>query len=306
MKTGGVALSREHESEIVLAAAGNPAGGGIPVIPVVLSPQSARSPVSGWSGQRERAAPPAHRWASLAAVALAAAMSAAVATGCGAPTDESVASDSRPAAESETSSGDVGEETYATYCAVCHGLDGQPVPDMLTAPVISGQDLLALASDEYLAGSIRLGRPGANGRRKPGTKMSAFGKDQGGPLDESRITALVDHMRAWQTSPSIALDPDYVASGDARSGESIYTRDCAACHGDDGWGEAAPRLAGATFQAVASDDFIRQSILRGRTGTRMPGFTYSEDEMHDLITFVRRLGSIGDADTPAPAGQGDK
>ena len=187
-----------------------------------------------------------------------------------------------------------GEEAYLRYCAACHGAEGRSVEGMLSTPNLANEMLLALASDDYLTESIRMGRPGENGREKPGTKMSVYGADLGGPIQASEIDAIVAHVRSWQAGPSITLDESYAPAADANvaAGAERYARECAACHGEDGWGELSPRLAGGTFQSVASDDFIRQSILRGRPGTRMPAFDYSAQEVDEVVEFIRTLGSI--------------
>jgi len=179
---------------------------------------------------------------------------------------------------------------YARHCAVCHGVDGQTVAGMPAVPLVRGQGLLALADDAFLRASIADGRPGENGRSKPGTKMSAFHADRRGPFDDAEIDALVAYMRAWQTAPSIPLDAAWRTDGDPEAGRVRYQADCASCHGEDGWGEAAPRLAGQTLQAAASDDFLRQTILRGRPGTAMLAFDYSAVTVADVVAFIRTLG----------------
>lgn len=184
-----------------------------------------------------------------------------------------------------------GQAEYIRYCAACHGADGRSVDGMLSTPNLANPVLLALASDEFLFQSVRMGRPGENGRTQPGTKMSVYGEDLGGPLDAETIRLIVSHVRQWQSEPAIPLDERYRAEGSAEAGGERYARDCAACHGPTGWGEIAPRLAGSTFQTIASDDFIRQSILLGRPGTRMPAFDYTDAEVDDVVAFVRTLGS---------------
>lgn len=183
-----------------------------------------------------------------------------------------------------------GQAAYIRYCAACHGADGRSDEGMLTTPNLANPVLLALASDDFLFESIRRGRPGENGRDQPGTKMSVYGADLGGPIQADEIHRIVAFIRGWQTEPTIELDDAYRADADAVAGGERYARECALCHGGDGWGELAPRLAGDTFQATASDDFIRQSILRGRPGTRMPAFDYTDQEVDEVIAFVRTLG----------------
>lgn len=179
-----------------------------------------------------------------------------------------------------------GAALYARYCAACHGPDGIALASPWT-PNLNSQGLLVVADDRFLYDSIALGRPGANEVGQVGTKMPVF-KDI---LKAEEIHALVDFMRAWQTEPSIALTDDALV-GDARAGATTYSAQCASCHGDDGWGTEAPRLAGATFQATASDAFIAHTIRHGRAGTRMLAYPLADTELADLVAFIRTLGDV--------------
>ena len=182
---------------------------------------------------------------------------------------------------------------YEQYCAVCHGVDGRTVADMPSTPNLNSQGLLTVVDDAFLTESISAGRPGDNGHGKPGTKMSAFGPRQSGPLTDQEIAEIVGHIRGWQTEPSLALEP-YTADGDAAAGAKVFEA-CVPCHGQDGWSAAAPSLAGDTFQRIASDAFIRHTVLNGRPGTTMPQFKLSEKEVADLIAHIRSL-YVPDAD----------
>jgi mono/diheme cytochrome c family protein len=155
-------------------------------------------------------------------------------------------------------------------------------------PRLNSQGLLAVADDAFLHESIARGRPGAKGRGQPGTKMPVFAE----MLADEEIGLIVQHVRRWQTAPRIAL-ADYEADGDVGRGQALYLARCAECHGADGWGESAPRLAGETFQAIASDAFIRHTVLNGRPGTAMAAFPLSDAEVADLVTFIRTLGTPG-------------
>src|SRR5262249_61248157 len=65
-----------------------------------------------------------------------------------------------------------GRELYDTMCAVCHGPNGEGYrADQ--APRIAHPDFLSAVNDDYLRNAIAQGRPG--------TTMSAGGKDRGAP-----------------------------------------------------------------------------------------------------------------------------
>jgi cytochrome c oxidase cbb3-type subunit 3 len=190
-----------------------------------------------------------------------------------------------------------GAALYAKYCALCHGADGLTVDSVKNAPHLNSQGLLTVADDVFLFQTIKHGRPGAAVPDKPGTKMPAYGVDRSRILDDRQIEAIVAHIRAWQTEPSVTLEP-YTAEGDPATGAALYAEACATCHGPDGWGIEAPRLAGETFQATASDAFIRHATQHGRAGTEMKAFPYDETQLADLIAFIRTLDD-------APAGRTD-
>lgn len=183
-----------------------------------------------------------------------------------------------------------GQALYEQYCAVCHGSDGRSVAGMLSTPHLSHQGLLTVVSDEFLRENTARGRPGENGRGRPGTKMSAFGDRYGGPLTDAQIDEIVAHIRTWQTDPAVDLPP-YSTTGDPERGRVLYTANCESCHGKDGWppSNLAPALAGATFQDTASDAYIRHTILAGRLGTTMPQLKLSETQVDDLVAYIRTL-----------------
>jgi mono/diheme cytochrome c family protein len=118
--------------------------------------------------------------------------------------------------------------------------------------------------------------------------MPVFSRAHGGPLTDLQIDQIVTYVRTWQTEPAIELAP-YSARGDPVAGRLLYHQHCATCHGADGWGVDAPRLASQTFQSTASDAFIRQTIRSGRPGSSMAATALSEPQLADLITFIRTL-----------------
>jgi cytochrome c oxidase cbb3-type subunit III len=178
---------------------------------------------------------------------------------------------------------------YVQYCGVCHGEDGRSKPDMLSTPHLSNQAFLQVVDDAFLFENIARGRPGPNGRGRPGTKMAIYSADYGGPLTNDQIRQIVGFIRRWQTQPSIPLDP-FTAAGDVAAGAKVYTTNCEACHGKDGWADKlAPSLAGQTFQQTASDAYIRHMARNGRMGTTMAAFTLTDQQVNDLVTYVRSL-----------------
>jgi cbb3-type cytochrome c oxidase subunit III len=85
--------------------------------------------------------------------------------------------------------------------------------------------------------------------------------------------------------------------GRRESGEMLYGRMCALCHGEDGSGYAAPAspaLANSNFLASADDAYLFENIARGRPGTRMSawaqsyGGPLSDAQVRAIVGFIRR------------------
>lgn len=78
-----------------------------------------------------------------------------------------------------------GRQLFVQNCASCHGADGEGV----TAPALNSQQFLQSASDEQVRTIIAAG--------VPGTQMSAWNLDFGGPLTSEQIRALTVYIRSW-------------------------------------------------------------------------------------------------------------
>jgi cytochrome c oxidase cbb3-type subunit III len=70
---------------------------------------------------------------------------------------------------------------------------------------------------------------------------------------------------------------------------TLYAANCAACHGQHGWGGAAISLADPVYLALVDDAVIRKVTAVGVPGTAMPAFARSAggmltDDQIDVIT----------------------
>lgn len=75
--------------------------------------------------------------------------------------------------------------------------------------------------------------------------------------------------------------------------ETLYSANCAGCHGAEGRGGAAIALANPVYLAIADDNAIRKVIVNGVHGTAMPAFAESAggmltDKQIDVITTQMR------------------
>lgn len=182
---------------------------------------------------------------------------------------------------------ELGKTTFSTLCSACHQTAG--IGKVGFAPGIRNHDFLALASDDYLRNSIRAGRPG--------TAMVPWSA-----LSEKEVAGLIAYLRAGNEGyvSELNQDPDKKIAGAAGKGELTFATYCASCHGPNAEGYAAggsgPGIGLAGFLAVASDDFIMQTVKHGRAGTAMLPFVgakglanLKEEEVGDIIAYLRTL-----------------
>lgn len=185
-----------------------------------------------------------------------------------------------------------GRAIYLRYCALCHGQNGEGYAadhaNALTNPAF-----LSIVSDAFLRTAIEEGRPG--------TPMSAWGRDAGGPFDSAMVDDLLHYLRSTSTEPVIDVSTIRVL-GDANRGAPLYADHCASCHGARGEGVSAVSLANAVFQRTVSDGHLRTTIASGRAGTPMQAWdaTLSSQAIDDIVRYVRTFSPI--ARPAAPTG----
>jgi mono/diheme cytochrome c family protein len=181
-----------------------------------------------------------------------------------------------------------GEQLFNAYCSACHGPrgEGRNYPETgVRYPRIGSPDFLGLASDEFIAKTLEVGRPG---RRMPALAAP------GATLTKEDVTALVAHLRTLAGGEGPTSVPIGAAPGDAANGRAVYGTVCAGCHGPNGEGKVGPALANSGFQQAATAAFVAATVMRGREGTPMPAFSrdsasyprLTEAEAADVAAFV--------------------
>ncbi len=182
-----------------------------------------------------------------------------------------------------------GATIFGAFCAGCHGARGQGwrSPGMAGFPSIANPDFLALASDEFLAESIRRGRPG---RRMPG-----WGTQESGlrPQEIEAVVAYVRQLGGAEAAPDPR--PRRWIEGDAGAGKRLYEVACSGCHGPEGAGGEGPALNNQVLLSTATDTYLVETIARGRRGTTMEGFltpsvvrpALSRSEIESIVAYIR-------------------
>jgi mono/diheme cytochrome c family protein len=161
-------------------------------------------------------------------------------------------------------------------------------PGISPFPAIANPDFLEVASDEFIAATVRRGRPGR--------AMLAWGEKDGG-LRPDEIEAVVRHLR--QMGGNVAPAPDPLPArwvkGDAREGGALYGSYCAGCHGARGQGGEGPALNNKVLLLAATDTYLVETIKRGRRGTAMESFlkptpvrpALAQSEIEAIVAYIR-------------------
>jgi cbb3-type cytochrome c oxidase subunit III len=183
-----------------------------------------------------------------------------------------------------------GATLYASFCSGCHGPRGEGMryAGMPPFPAIANPDFLAVASDEFIAATIRQGRPGR--------RMAAWSDAVSG-LRPQEIASVVSYLRLMGNTPPPAVDirPARWAKGNAADGARLFSTYCQGCHGDNGQGLEGPALHNKVLLGSATDTYLFETISRGRLGTAMIAFAQPSTvhpaltpaEIESIVSFIR-------------------
>jgi len=198
---------------------------------------------------------------------------------------------------------ELGATLYAENCTVCHGEEGK------------GRIGATLAKDwPSIRPNLTVETIIKNG--VSGTAMIAWSQNNGGPLSNEEIDALVAYILNWQTGERISLPTNPIpttrppitpipeVAGDPNQGAILYDKNCTVCHGPDGGGRIGATLA-KNWPAIRPDLSIKNTINTGVPGTAMPawgqanGGPLTEEEINDIVSFIlSRLASPSNQASP--------
>ena len=114
------------------------------------------------------------------------------------------------------------------------------------------------------------------------------------PAAAQRPLASIDAQRGVDANP-------YTSDEDVRVGGELFASRCSVCHGADGRGDRGPDLTREVYRHGNSDRAIFMNILSGIPNTGMPSVRLSDQEMWQIVAFVRSLRAPAEmADTGDP------
>ena len=176
-----------------------------------------------------------------------------------------------------------GSGLYQTYCASCHGVKGTGYAEGGSGPGIGLPGFLATASDDYIYQTVKHGRIGSPMRAFMGARGLAN-------LSSEEVSNIIAFLRSGDIADvagtAVAEAPD------PARGKMHFTANCMACHQEEGTGKVglAPSIRNRDFLALASDEFIVETVRKGRVGTAMvqrPDLT--DEVLADIIAYLRSL-----------------
>ena len=100
-------------------------------------------------------------------------------------------------------------------------------------------------------------------------------------------------MRLWTLTALtgvVCFAADYTSEA-VEAGKAQFVDACAACHGTTGEGGLGPSLVDGREVRRADDDQLFKSIQEGVPGADMPPFPFPDDQIWNLVAFVRSLSA---------------
>ena len=172
-------------------------------------------------------------------------------------------------------------QIFGLFCAACHGKNGEGKnynQYRTGVPALNNPDFQAVASQDFLEFTLLKGRS----RRQ----MSAWSEEISG-LYKLENEKNINFIRKW-----LPLGPEFKdvqnQSGSLSQGIQLYQDYCQFCHGKEGMSSIAPDLNNPDFLRIATDKFIHQTLISGRSNTAMPSWSrFSAQEIASLIRLIR-------------------
>ena len=190
-----------------------------------------------------------------------------------------------------------GDAVFATWCSQCHGSGAAGVqaagyPNLLDDAWLWG------GSIEEIRYTVAHGIRNEDDIDARYSEMTAFD----GILSDEEIGQVVNYVMSLSDDDGDGVNPaghDYDAQL-ASAGESVYLNNCAACHMDNGTGDAflgAPNLTEAIWLYGGDAETVEETVRYSRFGVMPPWSSeassagrLSEAEVRAVAVYVHSLG----------------
>jgi len=174
-----------------------------------------------------------------------------------------------------------GRIAFANHCAACHGAGGQGAPGGY--PSLADDDWLWGGDIAAIHTTITHGIRNQDSDEARLSMMPVFGNGILTPAQISDVTEYVLALSQGSTNPEAAT-----------RGATLFTENCAACHGEKGLGNpefGAPNLTDRIWLHGSQRNQIQTYISRPRMGV-MPAFNQRLDPavVNMLAVYVHSLG----------------
>lgn len=105
-------------------------------------------------------------------------------------------------------------------------------------------------------------------------------------------------------SEKLTAPEPLTSENDLNTGKTVYLKNCASCHGNDGQGGIGPNLADNYFLNGGDINSVYTSISNGipQKGMQAWGNMLSKDELIQVFSFVLKLHGTNPANAKAPQG----
>src|SRR5262245_27164649 len=104
---------------------------------------------------------------------------------------------------------------------------------------------------------------------------------------------------------SSAVGASSAPTPDQARGKRLFEGQCARCHGIQGGGGTGANLRRPKLRHAADDKSLFNLIRNGIPGAGMPGtFAMTDNEVRDVVAYVRSLGRIPTESLPGDPDQG--
>ncbi|MFC2089239.1 c-type cytochrome [Bacteroidota bacterium] len=174
------------------------------------------------------------------------------------------------------------DHAFSMVCSGCHGKtgEGKDYSKYETGvPAIFGEDFTRVASDEYLAFTLRKGRSER--------QMAAWMPEISG-FTANEIVMLVAFIKGRHNHSYVPFNQSTLRRADRKAGALLYDNLCSTCHGPEGSGGVALALNRTDLLRNASDAYLYETLLTGRGNATMPSWNHlSSVDIYAVVAYLR-------------------